>query len=94
MYKHYLRLCKNILGLCKGAISQDMQTELTVLSKYFHLALIETLHLSFSLVSLSIFLTGVETQKLLHKAAMSDAVPSLIYMFYIIILSFSEFTLT
>lgn len=69
MYKHYLRLCKNILGLCKGAISQDTQTQLRVivLNKSFHLALIETFHLSLSLVSLSIFLTGVETQKLLHS---------------------------
>lgn len=71
MCKQYLRLCRNILGLCKGAISQHVQTQLraAVLNKTFHLALIETFHISyslFSLVSLSVFLTGVETKRLPH----------------------------
>lgn len=60
MCKQHLRLCKNILGLCKGAISQKKplarryaRTRLRVaaLSKPFHLVLIETFHLSFSLLT-------------------------------------------
>lgn len=58
MCKQHLRLCKNILGLCKGTISQkkplvwrhaQTQLRVSVLNKPFHLVLIETFHLSFSL---------------------------------------------
>lgn len=57
MCKQHLRLCKNILGLCKGAISQQKllaprhartQLRMAVFNEPFHLVLIETFHLSFS----------------------------------------------
>lgn len=92
MCKQYLRLCKNILGLCKGAISQHAQTQLrvAVLNKPFHLALIETFHLSFSLltckfISLSDRCWNKKATTRSNKAIMSDVVLSLIYMFYITI---------
>lgn len=56
MCKQRRRLCKNILGLCKGAISQQKllagrrtptRLRVAALNKPFHLVLIETFHFKF-----------------------------------------------
>lgn len=96
MCKQHWRLCKNILGLCKGAISQTKlfspQMHLTqlkgpLLNRPFHLVLIGTFYWSFTLLTCKfVCLSGrcwkVKATARSNKAIMSRVVCSAIHSFH------------